>query len=312
VTPAVLAIGGPTATGKTRLAVAVARAIGGDLVNADSRQVSRRLRVGTAAPTAADLEGVPCHLLDLCEPGERFTVADWLVHARGCLAGLAARDVPAVLVGGTGQYLRALREGWVFGGGDREPAGRAELTVAAASEEGLARLVDELRSRDPEGAAAIDLANPRRVVRALELVRGGEPLGRARRREHGVAVSLVVLDAERALHRVSLEARMAAMFDSGALAAETGAELARGTPPEALRRAGIGYAEALDLLGGRVDLATARATTLQRTRRYVKAQRTWFRHEPAVLRLERGHADELAGLAETVLAAVSERSGPRP
>jgi tRNA dimethylallyltransferase len=298
-----LAIAGPTATGKTVLAVELARRLGAELVNADSRQVSRRLRAGTAGPTDAELRGIRCHLLDLCEPGAPFTVADWLERARATLADLEARGVPAILVGGTGQYLRALREGWDFGGVPPDAAVRTRLTADAAAPGGLERLAAELRDRDPEGASSIDLANPRRVIRALELLRGGAAtLAQARQRAGGVAVDVVILDAERATHRRALDERMDAMFVTGALVAEVDAELRRGTTPAALQRAGIGYAEALALAGGRIGVDEARAATLQRTRRYVKAQRTWFRHEPAVLRLERAgdtSTDEIAGAVLT-------------
>jgi tRNA dimethylallyltransferase len=300
-----MAIAGPTATGKTVLAVELARRIGAELVNADSRQVSRRLRVGTATPSATELQGVPCHLLDLCEPGAPFTVADWLERARTTLAGLQGRGIPAILVGGTGQYLRALREGWGFGGAHPDEATRAQLTAVASAPGGLERLAAELRDRDPEGCASVDLANPRRVIRALELLRdGAASLAEARRTAGGVEVDVVSLDAERSIHADALDARMDAMFATGALVAEVADELRRGTAPAALRRAGIGYTEALALLDGAIGVADARAATLQRTRRYVKAQRTWFRHEPCVLHLERRGHTSTAALAGTVLTAV--------
>lgn len=305
-----LAIGGPTATGKTVLAVELARRIGGELINADSRQVVRRLRVGTAAPTSVELRGVTCHLLDECEPGEPFTVAHWLQRARAVLTDLDARGVPAIVVGGTGQYLRALREGWDFGRVDPDPAQREELTVTAATPEGLALLVADLRARDPAAAARIDVANPRRVIRALELVRaGGVALDKVRRRSGGRRLAMVVLDAVRPAHAAALEARMEKMFGSGAIIAEVRAELERGTAPGALRRAGIGYAEALSVLDASIGIDGARASALRRTQRYVKAQRTWFRHEPAVLRLDRDMRTAAAVLATAVLEAVSTPAG---
>jgi tRNA dimethylallyltransferase len=162
-----------------------------------------------------------------------------------------------------------------------------------------------LSERDPEGAASVDLANPRRVIRALELLRGGAAsLSEARRTAGGVAVDMVILDAERAVHSEALGARMEAMFATGALAEEVEQELRLGTTAAALRRAGIGYAEALALLDGTLGVDDARVATLQRTRRYVKAQRTWFRHEPAVLRLERSAGTSTAALADAVLSAV--------
>lgn len=307
-TPAgpLLAVGGPTATGKTALAVELAIGLGGELVNADSRQLARRLVAGTARPTAAELRGVPCHLLGVCEPGEPFSVAQWLEAARSVLADLEARGVPPVIVGGTGQYIRALREGWDFGGAAPLDEEREQITAAAATPVGLRQLVAELRERDPEGAATVDLANPRRVIRALEVLRAGNGLlAQARRRSGGRRMALVVLDADRDAHREALAARLDAMFGSGAILAEVGAELDRGVAPGRLARAGIGYREALAVLEGSMTLDHATASVARRTRRYVKAQRTWFRHEPAVLRLERTAATTSSALAGHVLAALA-------
>ena len=308
-----LAVVGPTATGKTALAVGLARRLGAELVNADSRQVVRRLRVGTATPTERELRGVPCHLLDLTEPGAAFSVADWVREARLVLTDLAARRVLAILVGGTGQYLRALREGWDFSASPPDPAGRAALTAAVALPGGLATLTAELRERDPEGASSLDLANPRRVIRAVELLRGGAPsLREARRRAGGIDIDVVLLDCERVLHRSALEGRIESMFGTGALVAEVEAELRRGTSAAGLRRSGIGYAEALEVITGRCSLEEARGSGLRRTRRYVKAQRTWFRHEPSLLRIERTAATPIAGLEELVVSVLrSSRAGRR-
>lgn len=306
--PAVLAIGGPTAVGKTALAVEVALRVGAELVNADSRQVARRLRSGTAAPSAADLRGVRCHLLDQVEPGEPFSVAAWAARARSQLDDLRSSGVPAIVVGGTGQYLRALRRGWDFGGHDAAEEQRARLTATAATRDGLDALVAELRARDPAAAQAMDVRNPRRVVRALEVLRAsGATLQEARGSEGGWPITLVVVDVERVAHAAALQARMRRLFEGGEIIAETGAELARGTAPGALERAGIGYAEALDVLAGRSSVADASARALQRTRRYVKAQRTWFRHEPADLRaVHRG--DAVHELADAV-ADLFRRAG---
>jgi tRNA dimethylallyltransferase len=288
------------------LAVEVARRIGGEIVNADSRQVVRRLVAGTAAPTLAELRGVPCHLVAVCEPGEPFSVAQWLVMARDVLAGVASRGVPAVVVGGTGQYIRALRQGWDFGGAAPRPVERDQLTATAATPEGLGLLVAELRTRDPAGAASLDLANPRRVVRALEVLRAGQGgLAERRQRSVGPDLALVVLDADRNLHRQVLEGRIASMFGGGAILDEVRAELEAGTAPGALARAGIGYREAVAVVAATMTVEEACAAATQRTRRYVKAQRTWFRHEPAALRLERTTVTTTSDLASAVLAVLT-------
>ncbi len=305
-----LAIGGPTGTGKTMLAVELARRTGAELVNADLRQVLRRLVAGTARPTAAELGTVPCHLLDLCEPGEPFTAADWVRLARETLAGIEERGGTAIVVGGTGQYLRALHEGWDFGSVAPRAEQRRDLTAMAATADGLAELVAELRDRDPNAATSLDLANPRRVIRAIEVLRHSRgPLAAARGRSGARELALVVLDADRELHRAALQARIDAMFDGGAILEEVRAELGRGTAPAALRRAGIGYGEAVEVLDGALDVAGAKARAMQRTSRYVKAQRTWFRHEDAVLRLERRRGTGLDEVVDAVLGALAMPAG---
>ncbi|MHB8718194.1 MAG: tRNA (adenosine(37)-N6)-dimethylallyltransferase [Candidatus Dormibacteria bacterium] len=298
-----LAIAGPTAAGKTALAVEVALRSGAELLNADSRQVMRRLRVGTAAPTEAELRGVRCHLLDLTEPGETLPPPRWRELALGVLDDLAAAGVPAIVVGGPGQYQRALRQGWTYAAAAPDPALRAELTAVAATPAGMAALVGEVRARDPEGAAGLDLANPRRVIRALETLRGGAPsLAAGRRRGAAVELDLVVLDAEPEVHRRAAAARVADMFLARRLLDEVAAELARGTPAAALGNAGIGYPEALTVLAGESTPEAAGETTLRRTLHYAKSQRTWFRAEPARCRLTRGDGDSPRSLAEILLA----------
>ncbi|MGH7722366.1 MAG: hypothetical protein ACRENL_05955, partial [Candidatus Dormibacteria bacterium] len=164
----------------------------------------------------------------------------------------------------------------------------------------------------PGGASGVDLANPRRVIRAVEVLRRrDQPLAMARRRAGGRGLALVVLDADRDLHRAVLAARLDAMFASGAILAEVRAELDRGTAAASLGRAGIGYREAVAVLEGDLSIEGARASTARRTQRYVKAQRTWFRHEPAVLRLQRTPTATTSALAGEVLAALPTPGGSR-
>jgi tRNA dimethylallyltransferase len=191
-----------------------------------------------------------------------------------------------------------------------QPGLRAELTALAATPAGLGRLVAELRDGDPHGTATLDVANPRRVIRAVELLRGRAASRTARRRSRdGRELTLVTLDADRAVHRTALAARLDAMFDTRAILTEVQAELDRGTAPGALRRAGIGYAEAVDVLDGATGLEQAKDRAARRTARYVKAQRTWFRHEPAALRVERTPVTTTARLADAVLAAMPTPGG---
>jgi tRNA dimethylallyltransferase len=298
-----VAVVGPTATGKTALATTLAERLGGaELLNADSRQALRGLRVGTNAPSAAELRGIACHLLELYEPGEPFSVADWVAAARICLADLDARAIQPILVGGTGLYVRALLDGFELSGGAPDPERRAELTMSAATPEGLARLAAELRRRDPDGAAAIDLRNPRRVVRAVELVRRSGSLAAGRRRAaQGLSAAVIGLDAEAALHRRWIEERARAMLRRG-LVAEVEAALRRGVSRTALEAAGIGYREALAVIAGTMGEEEAVAEIARRTRRYARAQRTWFRADSRVHWLRREHDGDLQLIAEAAVA----------
>ena len=302
-TPApVVAVVGPTATGKTALAVLLARAIGSaELVNADSRQVLRGLHVGTNRPGPEDLEGVPCHLLGITDPGAPFSVADWLAAARACLASLDLRGMRPIVVGGTGLYVRALLDGLELDGAPPDPARRATLNASAASPEGLVALAGELRRRDPEGAAGIDLRNPRRVVRATEIVEAcGSLAGRGRTGATRPSVR-IGLDAAPDLHRGWIAERARAML-AGGLLEETAAALARGVPPEALGASGIGYREALAVLDGRLSETAAVAEIVRRTARYAKAQRTWFRADRSVVWLHRERGDDLDELVTRAVA----------
>ena len=302
-TPApVVAVVGPTATGKTALAVLLARAIGSaELVNADSRQVLRGLHVGTNRPGPEDLEGVPCHLLGITDPGAPFSVADWLAAARACLASLDLRGMRPIVVGGTGLYVRALLDGLELDGAPPDPGRRATLNARAASPEGLAALAGELRRRDPEGAAGIDLRNPRRVVRATEIVEAcGSLAGRGRTGATRPSVR-IGLDAAPDLHRGWIAERARRMM-AGGLLEETAAALARGVSPEALDGSGIGYREALASLDGRLSGAEAITEIVRRTARYAKAQRTWFRADRSVVWLRRERGDDLDELVPRAVA----------
>jgi tRNA dimethylallyltransferase len=307
-----LVIGGPTAVGKTALAVAVARRLGAaELVNADSRQVIRGLTVGTCAPTEEELRGVPCHLLGLRDPGERFSVADWLRLARDAVATIRGRGALPVVVGGTGLYISALVDGLDLEEVPPDPEVRAARTATSERPGGLAALAAELRERDPAGAARVDLRNPRRVVRALEILdaRGSLPVRGPTASE---PATLLALDAPAEPYRRLVEERSRRLLTEGALLAEVEAALRRGVTREALDAAGIGYREARALAGGQLDAETAVALLVRRTLRYAKAQRTWFRGDPRFRWLKRG-AGALDRLADEVIDALHQdaRSGQR-
>ena len=276
-----LVIVGPTCSGKTALAVAAALALApAEMLNADSRQVRRGLRVGTCAPLPSELRGVRCHLLDLCDPGETFTVADWLTAARRSLERLDRGGARPVVAGGTGLYVTALVDGFDLAEVPPDPARRADRSELAATPEGLASLAAELRRRDPSGATGIDQRNPRRVIRALEILdaKGGSILS-ARRRAAPRPTVMVGLDVARPVHARWIEHRIAGMFDSGGIQDEVRWLQGRGLDRAVIGSCGIGYSEALDLIEGHIDLEAAMQATMRRTLRYARAQRTWFRRD---------------------------------
>jgi tRNA dimethylallyltransferase len=276
-----LVIVGPTCSGKTALAVACAQALApAEIINADSRQVRRGLRVGTCAPRPLELHGVRCHLLDLCDPGETFTVADWLMAARRSLERLDRSGRRAVVAGGTGLYVTALVDGFDLAQVPPDPVRRADRSELAATPEGLATLAEELRRRDPRGATDIDQRNPRRVIRALEILdaKGGSIAG-ARRRTAPRPAVMIGVDVARPVHARWIEHRIAGMFDSGGIQDEVRWLLGRGLDRAVIGSCGIGYSEALDLIEGHIDLEAAMQATMRRTLRYARAQRTWFRRD---------------------------------
>ena len=310
-----LVVVGPTCAGKTALAVAAAQVLApAEMINADSRQVRRGLRVGTCAPTPAELNGTRCHLLDLCDPGEPFSVADWLTAARRCLERLDRSATLAVVAGGTGLYVTALLDGFDLAQVPPDPVRRADRAELAATPEGLAALATELRDRDPAGADSVDLRNPRRVIRALEILdaKGGSILTARRRAMRRPAV-MIGLDVARPIHARWIEHRIARMFDTGGLQDEVRWLLGRGLDRSTIGACGIGYSEALDLIDGHIGLEAAMQATMRRTLRYARAQRTWFRRDPRITWFRPDLVSFDTMLASTVqLVAAAERvPGPR-
>jgi tRNA dimethylallyltransferase len=290
--PPLIVVCGPTATGKTALSVALARSLpGAEIVSADSRQVYRGMDIGTAKATAAERAAVPHHGLDLAEPDEPVTVADWAVHANEALGAIASRGGAALLVGGTGLYLRAVTRGLPLSDTGHDPALRARLEDRLARE-GLETLAAELVSASPAARHAFDLRNPRRVVRALERAAlGGDPFPPPPRGYPAPALWLGV-----AIDPVELRARIAsrvhAQFAGGLLeeAASLRARFGEGPAPFSA----MGYREAFDVLAGRRPLDEAVGITIGRSNAYARRQRTWFRSEPGLTWLSPGAGLERA------------------
>jgi tRNA dimethylallyltransferase len=250
--------------------------------------------IATAKPTAEEQAAATHHCLDLVDPDEDFTTADYRHAALEALTAIAARGGVALLVGGTGLYLRTVARGLPVGRGDTDAAVRAALD-ARYEAKGLEGLVAELRRRDADAAERIDLRNPRRVIRALEraIVTGSAsppaPEG------YPAPVTWLGLRLETGEHRRRIRARIEEHFERGLL---DEAERLRSRYPEDLRAfSAMGYREAFDVLAGRCTLEQAMATDADRTWAYARRQRTWFRSEPDVAWLEAGEGSQDAARA---------------
>ena len=279
--PPLIVIAGATATGKTGLSLRVAETIpGAEIISADSRQVYRGMDIGTAKVTAAQRALVPHHGLDLVDPDEPFTAADFQRHARDALAGIAARSGVAILVGGTGLYLRAVARGFALEDTGRDHHVRLELEQRLIGEGGLHRLVAELRSAAPRVAGQTDLANPRRVVRALERVRVAGDVPPPAPRGYPARSVWIGLQVEPVIHRTWIAERARAQFAAGLV--EEAAALRQRFDPTLRPFSAVGYHEAFAYLDGKTSLEKAIERDIVRNNQFAKRQRTWFRKEPDI------------------------------
>ena len=271
-----VAILGPTGAGKSEVAFEIAERLGAEILVCDSRQVYRHLDIATNKPPPDHLRRVPHHLIDVAHPRETFTVHDFLRLATGVVDSVARRGRTVVLEGGSTLWADALLDGYRLPGDQPVASRRAEL-VAAPLEELRARL----RELDP--SADVDLQNPRRVVRAIEILeRLGPPLRRYRQRSapdwcvarFGLAIALPELDRR-------LTARSQQQVARG-LAEETRRALAAGVPKTAAVMTGIGYAQALAYLRGELDDRTLPEAMAVANRRYARRQLRWLRRDPRI------------------------------
>jgi tRNA dimethylallyltransferase len=300
--PLLIAVVGPTASGKSALGLRLALAFGGEIVSCDSLQVYRGLDIGSAKPTPEERRRVPHHLIDVVEPDEAFSAADYARRGRDAIASIHARGATPLVVGGTGLYLRALLYG-LFAGPSRDEALRRRLQ-GMAERRGQARLHRWLARVDPASAARIDPADAVRVVRALEVFHktgrplsghhqgGSEPL-------RGFDARILGLAPSREALRAAVEARTERMLGSGLLDEVRGLVERYGADVRPLRS--IGYRQALAVVRGTLGVADAQRDIVKETMRYAKRQMTWFRHQETVAWCR--DAGEAQALAASWLAA---------
>ena len=284
--PKIACIAGPTACGKTTLGVLLAQRFCGEVVSVDSMQIYRGMTVGTAAPTAEEMQGVPHHMIAVADPAEQWSAAEYVSRATPVVDDILARGKLPVLVGGTGLWMDALIRGHGFAKGHAGGAIRRELE-ARLEREGIVPLLEELRQVDPESAERLHPADTKRILRALEVYREtGSTIS-----AHNAATRMIpprydavwigLQFADRADMKALIDRRVDKMVQEGLLD-EVRALLAMGLPRNATAMQAIGYKEFLGVLDGALTEPEAIELVKLRSRQYAKRQLTWLRRNPDI------------------------------
>ena len=282
----IVCVVGPTASGKTKMGVALAKAFGGEVVSVDSMQIYRGMTVGTAAPTAAEMEGIPHHMIAVADPAENWSVARFTAAADACVQDILRRGKLPVLVGGTGLYLDALVRGNSFAEGQAGTAVRQALQKRMEAE-GAAVLLEELRAIDPETAGRLHLKDEKRILRALEVWQEtGKTITQHNRETQTVPprydALYIGLDFEERDHlRQRIDRRVDLMVQQGLLQ-EVRDLLTSGIPRTATAMQAIGYKQFLAVEEGRATVEQAVEEVKLRSRQYAKRQLTWLRRNEAI------------------------------
>lgn len=299
---------GPTASGKSRLAIGLGSALGGEIVNCDSMQLIRGMDIGTAKPTPMERRKLPHHLYDLIEPGEIYDAGQYMVAARRVCREISSRGKIPIVVGGTGLYLRALLKG-VFPGPGRNQELRQKLERIGLRQ-GPEALIGLLKKVDPVTSERVHPADSNRVIRALEVFyQSGIPISQLqdlRQPIQGYRILKIGLKVEREVLCDRISHRVDKMFRCGFLD-EVRVLLRQGCSPETKGFEAIGYRYVASHLAGHMTLQDVIDKTCVSTRRYAKRQKTWFRREPDVRWIEA--SGDSPGVLEKALAIVVEGIG---
>ncbi len=298
-----ICIAGPTASGKTALAVALAKKLDGEVVSCDSMQVYRHMDIGTAKPTREEMEGIPHHMLDVAEPWEDFSVNRYCAMASPIVDDILARGKTAIVAGGTGLYMDSLIRGNAFA--PFPSTGVREALERQSEELGMEAMLFRLREVDPEAAGRLHLSDRKRILRALEVyLETGKTITQHNRETQAIPPKYCPLwlgldfDDRETLYR-RIDQRVDKMLDSGLLD-EIRALLSSGIPEKCTAMQAIGYKEFTDALDGRCTVSEAAAQVRQSSRRYAKRQLTWFRRNGAIHWIRR---QENTTLEEITLSA---------
>jgi tRNA dimethylallyltransferase len=292
----VFAVVGPTASGKSALALRLAEATGGEIVSADSRQVYRGMDIGTAKPTSEERRRARHHMIDIADPTERYDAARYQREARAVLDDLATRHVVAVVVGGTGLYVSALLDGLELAAMPSDRDVRARLEREAALE-GPEALHSRLRTLDPVAAAKADARNVRRVIRYLEVALVAGPPSQLWRRGDPIPARKIGLRPPQDVVATRIAERVRLMVRQGVLE-ETARLLERGVDLTLPSMSGHGYPHWARHLRGEIDLANAIDRTIRDTVAYSRRQMTWFRKDPGIRWCDPTATDALSTVLE--------------
>ena len=292
----IICIAGPTASGKTALAVELAKEFDGEVVSCDSMQVYRRMDIGTAKPTEEERQGIPHHMLDVAEPDEDFSVSRYCAMAGPIVDDILARGKTAIIAGGTGLYMDSLIRGNDFA--PYPATGRREELEERADREGIQPLMDWLKDIDPDSAARLHLSDRKRIIRALEVyLETGETITAHNLKTQAIPpkysplwLGLDFSQRSELYRRIDL--RVDLMLEAG-LIREIQALLASGIPPKCTAMQAIGYKEFVSALEGHGTIPEAAAQVQQSSRRYAKRQLTWFRRNDHMNWLIRDQEDIL-------------------
>ena len=290
----IICIAGPTASGKTALAVALAKELGGEVVSCDSMQIYKGMDIGTAKPTAEEMQDIPHHMLDVAEPSEDFSVSRYCDMASPIVEDILARGKTAIIAGGTGLYMDALIRGNKFA--PCPATGMREKLEAQADAEGMEAMLSLLNRIDPDTAGRLHLADRKRILRALEIYYETGKTMTAHNLEtqqlpdryHPVWFGLEDENRQDLYDRI--DRRVEIMLDTGLLE-EINRLLAAGIPEKCTAMQAIGYEEYIAALHGQCTVEEATAQVQQASRHYAKRQLTWFRRNPAIHWLRRAPGD---------------------
>ena len=305
----IICIAGPTASGKTALAVELAKELDGEVVSCDSMQVYRRMDIGTAKPTPDEMQGIRHHMLDVAEPDEDFSVSRYCAMAGPIVDDIVARGKNAVIAGGTGLYMDSLIRGNDFA--PFPSTGVREQLDAEADSRGIQVLFDRLKSIDPEAAGKLHLSDRKRIIRALEVyLETGETITAHNRKTRLIPPRYTPiwlgLDFENRadLYR-RIDLRVGMMLEAG-LVEEIRSLLDSGIPEKCTAMQAIGYKEFVAALDGQCSIQEAADQVRQSSRRYAKRQLTWFRRNPSMHWLIRHPGQDAAEILEAARQVLRE------